>query len=122
MALAKGAGLEELVRAYFARQGFVAIRSVSIQFEDEEVTDVDVWLTYGDAGDSRVQSSINSVLSVISTGVKNGRALARQTRDALDEMFKGVRAEIIAEFFSKDQNVGHLFTVARELEARAQAV
>ena len=49
MALAKGAGLEELARTYFARQGYVAIRSVSIQFEDEEVTDVDVWL-YGRQG------------------------------------------------------------------------
>lgn len=309
MALAKGAGLEELVRAYFARQGFVAIRSVSIQFEEEEVTDVDVWLygrqgggvrtralvdvkdkkspkaferimwargmqlalncdravvattdtntkvtrfaqqqkvalltaaylrhwsgdddvlkerlsleeltesiqfydghkqdgdwlkqiaaaksavvslapypafnkaiasfrffaeraatrpqhreqalrgaflsaalacmaldaalerlsfeepkarynllysgiTYGDAGDNRVQNSIDTVLSVISRGVKNGRALARQTRDALEEMFAGVRAEIIAEFFAKEQNAAHLFPVARELEGRAHA-
>lgn len=309
MALAKGAGLEELARAYFARQGFVAIRSVSIQFEEEEVTDVDVWLygrqgggvrtralvdvkdkkspkaferimwargmqlalncdravvattdtnpkvtrfaqqqkvalltapylrhwsggddvlkerlsleeltsniqsytghkqdgdwlkqiaaaksavvslapypafnkaiasfrffaeraatrpqhreqalrgaflsaalacmaldaalerlsfedpkarynllysgvTYGDAGDNRVQSSINTVLSVISRGVKNGRALARQTNDALEEMFAGVRAEIIAEFFAKEQNAAHLFSVARELEGRAHA-
>ncbi|AXJ96484.1 MULTISPECIES: restriction endonuclease [unclassified Sphingomonas] len=309
MALAKGAGLEELARAYFARQGFVAIRSVSIQFEEEEVTDVDVWLygrqgggvrtralvdvkdkkspkaferimwargmqlalncdravvattdtntkvtrfaqqqkvalltaaylrnwsggddvlkerlsleeltssiqsytghkqdgdwlkqiaaaksavvslapypafnkaiasfrffaeraatrpqhreqalrgaflsaalacmaldaaleklsfeepkarynllysgvTYGDAGDNRVQSSIDTVLSVISRGVKNGPALARQTSDALEEMFAGVRAEIIAEFFAKEQNAAHLFPVARELEGRAHA-
>jgi hypothetical protein len=49
MALAKGAGLEEMARAYFARQGYVALRSVSIQFEGEEVTDVDVWL-YGRQG------------------------------------------------------------------------
>lgn len=49
MALAKGAGLEELARAFFARQGFFALRSVSIQFEEEEVTDVDVWL-YGRQG------------------------------------------------------------------------
>jgi hypothetical protein len=42
----KGAGLEELVRAYFARQGFFALRGVSYRFEDEEVTDIDAWL-YG---------------------------------------------------------------------------
>jgi hypothetical protein len=42
----KGAGLEELVRAYFDRQGFFALRGVSYQFEDEEVTDIDAWL-YG---------------------------------------------------------------------------
>lgn len=78
-------------------------------------------VTYGDAGDNRVQSSIDTVLSVISKGVKNGRALARQTSEALEEMFAGVRAEIIAEFFAKEQNAGHLFPVARELEFRAHA-
>lgn len=78
-------------------------------------------VTYGDAGDSRVKGSIDTVLSVISKGVKNGRVLARQTSDALDEMFAGVRAEIIAEFFSKEQNAALLFPAARELEARAHA-
>ncbi|HEY1605481.1 MAG TPA: restriction endonuclease [Allosphingosinicella sp.] len=78
-------------------------------------------VTYGDAGDNRVQSSIDTVLSVISRGVKNGRVLARQTSDALEEMFAGVRAEIIAEFFAKEQNAAHLFPVARELEGRAHA-
>jgi hypothetical protein len=76
-------------------------------------------VTYGDAGDSRVKGSIDTVLSVISKGIKNGRVLARQTGDALEEMFAGVRAEIIAEFFSKEQNGGLLFPAARELEARA---
>jgi hypothetical protein len=76
-------------------------------------------VTYGDAGDSRVKGSIDTVLSVISKGIKNGRVLARQTSDALEEMFAGVRAEIIAEFFSKEQNGGLLFPAARELEARA---
>src|SRR3990167_4927258 len=78
-------------------------------------------VTYGDAGDGKVQSSIDTVLSVISRGVKNGRTLARQTSDALHEMFASLRAEIIAEFFSNEQNASHLFAVARELEGRAHA-
>ncbi|KQO48901.1 MULTISPECIES: restriction endonuclease [unclassified Methylobacterium] len=78
-------------------------------------------VTYGDSGDNRVQESIETVLSVISKGVKNGRVIARQTSDALQEMFTGVRAGIIADFFAKEQNSGHLFTVARELESRAHA-
>lgn len=306
MAVAKGAGLEELARAYFARQGFVAVRSVSVQFEDEEVTDVDVWLygrqgagirtralvdvkdkkspkafervlwvrgmqlalgcdrafvattdtspkvtrfaqqqkvallpaaflrrpsenapdrltleellaniqqfpshkqdgdwikqiaaaksavvslppypafnkaisafrffaeraatrpqhreqalrgallaaslacialdagmerlsfeekatrhkllysgvTYGDAGDGRVRASIGTVLDVIARGVQNGKVLARQTGDAIDEMFSALRAEIIAEFFAKEEGAQLLFPVARELEARSHA-
>ncbi|MVA24468.1 hypothetical protein GOZ92_08455 [Agrobacterium vitis] len=78
-------------------------------------------VTYGDAGDNRVKNSIDTVLSAISKGVNNGRVIARQAADALDQMFTSVRAEIIAEFFAKEQNSFHLFPVARELEARAHA-
>jgi hypothetical protein len=46
MTAGKGEGFEELVREYFARRGFFAIRSVRFQFEGDDVTDVDVWL-YG---------------------------------------------------------------------------
>lgn len=82
---------------------------------------LDIGVTYGDSGDNRVRSSIETVLSVISSGIKNGRTIARQTSDALDEMFSEVRAEIIAEFFSNEKNAALLFPVARELEARAHA-
>lgn len=78
-------------------------------------------ITYGDSGDNRVKGSIETVLSVISKGVSNGRVIARQAGDALDQMFTSVRAEIIAEFFSKEQNGSLLFQVARELEGRAHA-
>ncbi|WP_171034167.1 restriction endonuclease [Lichenicoccus roseus] len=76
-------------------------------------------ITFGDAGDNRVKSSIETVLAVISKGVKNGRALARQTSDALDQMFSNVRAEIVADFFAAEKNAALLFPVARELEARS---
>ncbi len=78
-------------------------------------------ITYGDAGDKRVQSSIETVLNVISRGVNNGAVIARQTSDALHDIFESVRAEIVAEYFSKDHNANVLFGVARELEARAHA-
>ncbi len=42
----KGPSLEELVREYFSKQGFYALRGVKLLFEGEDVTDVDVWL-YG---------------------------------------------------------------------------
>jgi hypothetical protein len=46
MAARKGVDLEELVRAYFALQGFFTLRSILLRYEDEEVTDIDVW-AYG---------------------------------------------------------------------------
>jgi hypothetical protein len=78
-------------------------------------------VTYGDVGDGRVKSSINTVLGVIANGVNNGKVIARQTGDAINEMFASLRAEIIAEFFAKGENLQMLFAVARELEGKAHA-
>ena len=46
MSQRKGPRLEEVVRAYFARQGFFALRGVDLTFDGDKVTDIDVWL-YG---------------------------------------------------------------------------
>jgi hypothetical protein len=76
-------------------------------------------VTYGDVGDARVQKSIETVLSVISEGMENGRVVARQAKGALDKLFENVRADIIAEHFTKEHNASTLFAVAKELEDRA---
>jgi hypothetical protein len=78
-------------------------------------------VTYGDAGDARVQNSIDTVLSVMTGGMENGRVVARQAREALDRLFESVRADIIAEHFSKESNAAVLFSVARELDDRAHS-
>lgn len=41
---AKGAVLEEILRAYFLRAGFFVIRGVPLKYADEVLTDVDLWL------------------------------------------------------------------------------
>lgn len=116
---------EQAVRGAFFSAGLACMALDAalerLSFEDQKTRYRLLYagVTYGDAGDSRVKGSIDIVLSVISNGIKNGQVLARQTSDALKDMFAGVRAEIIAEFFSKEQNGSLLFPVARELEARA---
>ena len=40
----KGGRTEELLREYFLRAGYFAVRGVPLNFDDLEVTDVDVWL------------------------------------------------------------------------------
>ena len=70
----------------------------------------------------RVQKSIETVLSVIAEGMENGRVVARQAKDALDKLFENVRADIIAEHFTKEHNASMLFAVARDLEDRAHRV
>jgi hypothetical protein len=78
-------------------------------------------VTYGDAGDARVQNSIKTVLSALASGMENGRVVARQAQDALDRMFESVRADIVAEHFAKEHNAGVLFNVAKELDERAHS-
>jgi hypothetical protein len=79
-------------------------------------------VTYGDAGDARVQSSIKTVLEVIAKGMANGRVVSRQANDALEKMFEGVRADVIAEHFTKEHNAAALVAVAKELDDRAHSV
>jgi hypothetical protein len=50
---AKGAVLEEVLRAYFLRAGFFVIRGVPFRFADEDLTDVDLWLYERPTGTSR---------------------------------------------------------------------
>ena len=76
-------------------------------------------VTYGDVGDARVQTSIESVLKLIREGMENGPAVSRQAEEAMQKMFKEVRADIIAEHFSKEQNASALVSVAKELDDRA---
>jgi hypothetical protein len=79
-------------------------------------------ITYGDAGDSRVQNSIRTVLQVISDSMSNGRVLSKQASETLDGMFKSVRADIVAEFFVKEHNANTLVSVARELDERSHSI
>jgi hypothetical protein len=79
-------------------------------------------VTYGDAGDAGFQNSIRTVLEVIGKGMTNGRVVSMQAKEALDKMFESVRADIIAEHFTKEHNAGNLVSVAKELDDRAHSV
>jgi hypothetical protein len=59
---------------------------------------------------------------VIAEGMENGRVLARQAKNALERLFENVRADIIAEYFSKEHNAATLFNVAKELDDRAHSI
>lgn len=59
MAVTKGAVLEELVRAYFSRQGFFVLRSVPYRFDGEDVTDLDVWLYSRQAASARIRAIVD---------------------------------------------------------------
>jgi len=98
-----------------------ALEKVVYEDQSQRFAAIANGVTYGDAGDSRVQNSIKTVLDVISSGLENGRVLARQAADALSRMFQGVRADIIAEHFCKEANAAVLFKVARELDDHAHS-
>ncbi|RON67549.1 hypothetical protein BK675_15995 [Pseudomonas fluorescens] len=59
MSISKGPLLEELVRAYFTKQGFYAIRSVPFTFEGNDVTDIDVWLYSRQTASVRIKAIVD---------------------------------------------------------------
>jgi hypothetical protein len=79
-------------------------------------------VTYGDAGDAKVQNSISTVLEVMAGGMQNGRVIAQQTKEALQRMFESVRADVIAEHFQREHNAAPLFAAAKDLDDRAHSL
>lgn len=77
---------------------------------------------YGDSGDGKLRASISSALEVVTEGLPNGKAIAAQAQEQFNQRLKAVRADIIAEFFMREHNAQHLFSVARELESAAHVI
>ena len=90
-------------------------------FDDPErrAKSIEDGITFGDTGDGRVQRNIDSILKLIETGMDDGKAISFQASKAIRRQFASVRADVISEYFSKDQNQSHLFQAARELDSRA---
>jgi hypothetical protein len=76
-------------------------------------------VTYGDSGDGRIQKSIGDVLALIGESMENGRIVASQAKEHIDRRFGAVRADVVAEYFSREHNAGQLVAIARELEGAA---
>jgi hypothetical protein len=116
---------EQALRAAFLTAGLACIALDSalerIVYEDSHsrYKAIATGVTYGDAGDSKVQNSIDTVLSIIASGMENGRVVALQAREALNRLFEGVRADIIAEHFSREHNAAALFGAAKEFDDHA---
>lgn len=60
MALGKGESLEELIRAYFQRQGYIALRAVPLVRDDLLITDIDIWLYSPQAAGARVKGVVDA--------------------------------------------------------------
>lgn len=56
----KGYKLEELLRAYFLRAGFFAVRGVPFQHAGDDLTDIDVWLYERPTGSSRRRQIVDA--------------------------------------------------------------
>ncbi|MEK9724535.1 MAG: hypothetical protein VW405_13770 [Rhodospirillaceae bacterium] len=70
-------------------------------------------VTYGDKGDLKTQTDINKILDVISSRMENGRVISQQVRQSLDRMLENIRADIIAEYFSREQHAASLFAAGK---------
>ncbi len=89
-----------------------------LAFEDlpNRVDAIQNGIAFGDSGDGRTKRAIDDVLAVIGESMDNGKVVAVQARTSIMKRFEAVRADIIAEYFSREHNAATLFNVARELD------
>jgi len=99
-----------------------ALEGIVYEDADSRYRAIEDGVTYGDAGDARVKNSVKTVLEVIGNAMENGRVVAKRANDALEAMFKSVRADVIAEYFTREHNSSTLFAVAREFDDHAHSV
>jgi hypothetical protein len=92
-----------------------------LAFEDlaNRVEAIQNGIAFGDTGDGRTKRAIEDVLAVISESMDNGRVVAVQAREKIMKRFEALRADIVAEYFSREHNAATLFNVARELDREA---
>jgi hypothetical protein len=76
-------------------------------------------VAFGDSGDGRAKRAIDDVLAVIRESMDNGKVLEVQARESIMKRFEAVRADVVAEYFSREHNAASLFQVARELDREA---
>jgi hypothetical protein len=100
----------------------IALERVVYEDQTSRYQSIASGVTYGDSGDGRVQKSITTVLEVIATALPNGRVVSKEAGEALTKTFENIRADVIAEYFAKEQNAHVLFSVAKELDDRAHSL
>jgi hypothetical protein len=104
MAVAKGSkgfATEELVRSYFVLAGFYVIRSVPLRYNDDELTDLDIWIyersavlarrrTIIDVKDKKLPQAAERMFFVSGAakivGVEGAGVATTDTRPALREL------------------------------------
>jgi hypothetical protein len=86
---------------------------------DQRLEGLKEGVLFGDSGDGRMRLSIDAALSALSDGMPNGRVLAAQAKQNFQRQLEALRGDIIAEYFVREHNAQHLFSVARELDEAA---
>lgn len=78
-------------------------------------------VTYGNTN-GKFKQSIDVALNVISESISNGKTIAAQAKEKIDEKLSQIRANVIAEYFAREHNSQALFSVAKEFDVAAHSL
>lgn len=79
-------------------------------------------IAYGDAVDGTARKSISTILDVIKEHIDGGKPISAQVKRFFEELPSNLRADIVSDYFSDQNNFQDLFRAARELERLAYVV
>lgn len=121
--LTKATQKELALRCFYLTCSFIAINIDFLQKELSFIGDNGLKLKsysngfkYGSRGETDIKQIIDMSLSFVEQYAENGKATANQARLNIDNQLKSIPANILAEYFSKNDVSRELFKTAVEFE------
>ena len=108
-----------LICSYIAIAIDYILREYSFLEQAERSTLIKDGFSYGSKGSSGFKKILNVTMGLVEQHAKDGLLISNQVRSSVDNQLATSNAEILGDFFSKNEVAKTLFTVAKELEALA---
>ena len=108
-----------LICSYIAIAIDYILREYSFLEQAERSTLIKDGFSYGSKGSSGFKKILNVTMGLVEQHAKDGLLISKQVRSSVDNQLATSNAEILGDFFSKNEVAKTLFTVAKELEALA---
>lgn len=105
-----------LICSYLALGVDMCMREISFLENHERIEKLKEGFYFGERGSSGINNLINFSTRMVSQYVENGDVHSRILNQRFREDILKLPVNILAEYFSKTENMNHLFTFAKNLE------
>jgi hypothetical protein len=116
---------EIALRCLYLICSFIAValdycmKELSFNEQNDKTKLLNEGFKYGSRGTQGVNEILELAVGLVKQYTKDGELVARQVRMNINEQFKHLATDILAEYFSKNEVSNNLFAIAKEFEQLA---